>query len=248
MKKEDFAMANKTTKNSKPATTDKSVAAKKEKENNRNNVIIIVLSVLVGLFFALWLISLFNNKASITLPDKNAAPARRAPSAREDANKNTSTGETVTVRNRAGEYQFETDRGFIVEENGERMTVYTGGKKEVPYFNVIEMENYTHQKVAQIVDGMITAHKNHYQNRLTGEPVKITMDVNGTTINGVSFAYSTEDGSKTVYVEEYIMPDRWEYDGDDDDYYVWSAISYTKDGTNTDAMKQAMATIREWDD
>ena len=241
-------MANKTTKGSKSVATKGPATAKNEKENNKKTVAIIVLSVLVGVFFALWLISLFSSRASITLPANNSTPTRRTPATQKDVNKNASTGEIVTVQNHAGDYQFETDRGYIIEENGKRTTVYTNGKKEVPYFNVAEMDNYTHRKVAQIIDGMIMAHKNHYQNRLTGEPEKISMEVNGVSSSGISVAYSTTDGSKTVYVEEYIMPDSWDYDGDDDDYYVWSANSYTKNDTNADAMKQAMATIREWDD
>lgn len=228
----------------KKATASKAKTRKKTSDDSSGGktAVIIVLSVLLVTVIAIAAVWI----GLISTATKQVTTAQTQPIDIPDDDTTTTTDlsyKETTVINDDGDYKFETDASFIVDKVDDRTTVYTTDRKVVPYFSIDETDNYTRSTVSAFLDGIINSAKSRYQNRLTGEPEKITADVNDEKVQGIKFAYSTTDGSKVIYAHQYIMQFKW-----DDDFYVWTCNDYKDEGETHLEMLKAMASFTEIDD
>ena len=222
----------------KSTTNGDNVAKNMKNKSGGKAAAIVVLSVLVLTIAAIVLIWI-NVGAYIMHRDTETVQTTK------DAHRDKAAPRDVptTVVNKEGDYSFETSLLYLVDTFGDKTTVYTGANKIVPYYSIDKMNNYRHSTPSDFLNGMISSAKTRYQNRLTGQPQKITVDVNNEDIPGIKYAYSTVDGSKTIHVEQFIMQVP-----DDDDFYVWTCDDYKDDGDTYLEMLASMATLKEIDD
>jgi len=151
------------------------------------------------------------------------------------------SGTLVDYANEKAGYTFKVDKAYTIETSGNNVIVYTGEKTgQVPFFRLTIMKNSTGRSVEDLMMSTMDDTKQKYQNRLAVEPVANTVrlsDKYNRTLVGFEFAYTPENGGKTVLVANYAE----EINGY---FFLWSCNYYKEDYETIAAMQTAQETLQ----
>jgi hypothetical protein len=93
------------------------------------------------------------------------------------------------------------------------------------------------QTVDQFHDGTIQKVKENQQNKLIGEPQKVTITVGDKEIKGFTYSYSTDDGKDVVMAENYT-------DLIDGTFYSWGCTYMKGDNVTPAECRLAMESFK----
>ena len=146
-------------------------------------------------------------------------------------------GGNQIITSNEGKFTFSTDEDYIVELNGEYCDVYLEKKSTIPSFNLYAMVQVNNQTVDDFLNGVIESVKKQQKNKLTQQPQKQTINVNGRKVQGIKYSYSTDDGKSTVVAENFAEI----YNGT---IYSWGSAYMKGDNVTPGVVQGAMQNFR----
>lgn len=144
---------------------------------------------------------------------------------------------TQTVTSEAGGFTFTTGSNYIININGQYVDVYLKTQSTLPSFRLYPMMQVSGQTVDQFHDGTIQKVKENQQNKLIGEPQKVTITVGDKEIKGFTYSYSTDDGKDVVMAENYT-------DLIDGTFYSWGCTYMKGDNVTPAECRLAMESFK----
>lgn len=154
-----------------------------------------------------------------------------------DSNSTPTAQNLQTVTSEAGGFSFRTGSNYIINISGQYVDVYLKTQSTAPAFHVYPMIQVNDQTVDDFNDATIEQVKKNQQNKLTGEPEKITITVNDKEIKGFRYSYSTDDGKDIVMAENYL-------DLIDGTFYSWGCSYMKGDSVTPVELRSAMQSFQ----
>lgn len=143
------------------------------------------------------------------------------------------SGATQTIINSKGGYQFKTGEDYNVEKSDQYTYVYLEKMDTIPDYNVLPMVRVSGATVDSKIEDMIDVEKDKYKERMATQPKKVTINLSDRDIEGMEFAYSSDDGKKTIECGHF-------FELYDDTFYAWNYTQVKGETKSKDAMKAAM--------